>query len=269
MKIIYKIKKQVDDFVSSHKSLSYAKDIQSSYNKNNGHLRVGSITYYMFMSILPLLIVSLTIFDIVFSSNPRIKQDLIDSTLSTIPVIGPTLESNLSFVKERGITLIITLTILLWTVRRGALALDSSLQAISKRSHECSNVFTKILRAYGTMIIIGIGFFVPTLLSSIFNNNLLMQSLVLIFSILWNILLLFLIFVVLIDRKYATRKGTVIGGLAISLIQFFSVFIVSRSLENSRPLYGTLAVVLALLIWIALQIKIVLYSAVINTFDEK
>lgn len=265
MKLIDNTVAKISSFIDRHKTLKYLKSVHQRYEKDNGNNKVGYITYYMFLSFLPLLLVSLTVFDIILTNNKELRDRLVESTFSSIPVIGPTLEADINFVSGRGVTLIVTLLLLIWAARGGALALQDALTQILARKDSSHSFISKQLRAYLALAVISIGIIVPTAIGSIFSNSYLSQLIIFILSIAWNVLVIYLIFYLLVEKQYAWGIGTLIGGISIALIQLFSILIVTRTLDNARPLYGTLAVVLALMFWISLQVKVLLYSAVMNS----
>ncbi len=260
-----------NELVHSNKYLSFFDDIHRRMKNDNAEFKVGAITYYMFLSIPPLLLFSLTIFDMIFESDPQFRDRVIESTFSTIPVVGTTLESNLSFVQARGLTLFLSLALMLWAIRKGTIALQSALCEILKQNDLTKerNLIEKNLRAYLIMLIIAVGLFLPTFFNSIALNNVFLGSLVLVLSSIWNTAIVYLIFLVTVDHKSAKGWGVLFSGISVTLIQFLSVFIIGNSIDNSRPLYGTLAVVLALLIWLSLQIRSLVYGALINSVLTK
>ncbi len=259
-----KMSKQLSTFVKKYQSINFMIEVHKKFNEDEGGYRVGAITYYMFLSVLPLLLASLTLFDIIFAKNEELRRRMIDSTFSAIPVIGPTLESDLTFVKDRGWTLVISLLILVWAGKGGALALQNSLWRIFKGKRLDRSFISQHWRAYFVMFIISVGIIIPTAATSIMNENIAIRMLIFIVSILWNMGLIYLIFSVSVSSNSAKGYGPIIGGVAISVIQLLSIFIVERSLHNARPLYGTFAVALTLMAWIALQVRVLLIAAEIN-----
>ena len=271
MKIVKKIQTSIDKtkksgakFINSNNFLKRLASINTSFNEDKGNHKVGYITYYMFLSILPLMIASLTIFDMIFANNDALRKKLISSTLSSIPVIGTTLQSDLSFVKGQGVTLAVTILLLLWSTRGGALALQDALSAILTKKDVEKSFISKQLRAYACLGVISVGIVLPTIANGFVENTLFLRILVFALSIAWNAGVIFLIFALLIDYKHARGAGPIYGGVAIALIQFLSVLLLNHTLDNARPLYGTLAIVLALMFWISLQVKVLLFAAEIN-----
>lgn len=242
-----------------------AVQIHRRYDEDKGNNKVAYITYYMFLSLLPTLLLALTIFDIVFADNKELRERMIDSTLTSIPVIGPTLESDLSFVKGRGTTLIVSVLILVWAIKGGALAMLDALTTIFTRERTTKSFLSRHTRAYIAMVVISAGVVAPTIVTSLFQSSRGTQLLVAIVSIGWNAGVIYLIFSLLVSCKAAKGYGAFWGGAGIAAIQYVSVVFINNTLDNARPLYGTLAVVLALMAWISLQVRVLLYAAEINT----
>ena len=252
-----------DAVIKKYKFARVTSDILSAYSRDDGNTRVAAITYYGFLALLPGLLAVLSIFDLFFQHDPHLRNRLIHSTLATIPVVGPSLQGKISFVKSHGITLVITLFTLAWASRGGAVALQDSLCDIYQFDQSSRSFFSRIKRAYTALILIGIGVFVPTIIGSL-TVPVLLRIVAIICTIGWNIGLLWLIYRVLTDARMSLFKGAVVGGVLLSVIQLLGAFLVRHALTKSQPLYGTLALALALMLWISLQTRAVLLGAESN-----
>jgi uncharacterized BrkB/YihY/UPF0761 family membrane protein len=263
------VKKFGSFLVQKYPLIRFIVNVQKQFNEDEGGNKVGYITYYMFLSLLPLLIASLTIFDMIFARNEALKKRVVQSTLSTIPVIGPTLQSNLSFVKGRGITLVVTLLLLIWAGRGGALALQNAVGEILNRKKVSRSFVSTQWRAYVALVVVNVGVIIATVAQSWSKDHLIIYLVVLIASLAFNSGIIYLVFTIITDSRTAKGKGVIVGGVGITIVQFLSVLIMSHTLQNARPLYGTLAIALAFLAWIALQVRIVLYAAEVNVIEDK
>ena len=58
------------------------------FGEHGGGRLVTTISYWSFFSIFPLLLVFVAILDTVLEDNPELRQDLLDSALGQVPVIG-------------------------------------------------------------------------------------------------------------------------------------------------------------------------------------
>jgi|GEM_PF-3823742 len=267
--MISKIKSAGSAIVEKYKFSRYLLELQQNFQIDKGSNKVAYITYFMFLSVLPLLLVSLTIFDIIFSSNPALRKTILDSTFSSIPVVGPTLESNLSFVQSRGLTLVVTVVILIWASRSGALALQDALSQIFKTNLAARSFVSKQFRAFGALMIIAVGVVVPTFMQTILNGTFVLDAISFILNVGWNIFVVLLLFWILVGKRNAWGYGAVFGGVGLSVIQLISALLLKNSLDNQRPLYGVLAIVLVFMLWISLQIRVLIYSAEINKLQHK
>lgn len=256
-------------FLNKYAFSRFLINLQKSFEEDNGSNKVAYITYFMFLSALPLLLLSLTLFDIIFASNSSVRKTLIESTFSSIPVAGDTLESNINFVEGKGITLVITVFILVIATRAGALALKDALSQIFEIDLKEKSFISKQFSAFVALVIISIGIVVPTIFQSILQGNDLMNFFLFVVNIVWNSLFIYLLFWELVGKAKAKGFGPLAGGIALSAIQLISVLFLRNSLDNQRPLYGALAVVLVFIAWIALQVRVLIYSAEINKLNSK
>lgn len=257
----------LDAVASRNRPIRIARNAYLAFKDDGGDLRVGYITYYGFLSLLPALLAALTIFDMVFENNKDVRDWLVNSTLSSIPVIGPTIDQNLSLATGHGTTLAITLITLLWAARKGGIAIQDGLGAILETTEKNRGFFTKLIVSYGVIIIIGIGVVVPTIVNAQLDSQVIDQLLLLMFTLIWNVLIVWLLFRVIAPRP--AMAGVIVGAVLLTIVQTASVFILVSTLEKSRPLYGTLAVALVLLLWISLQVRAVLFGAEINRAMQK
>ena len=127
---------------------------------------------------------------------------------------------------------------------------------------------SKHLRAYASMLVIFIGIVLPTIANKFVDHTLILRIIIFGLTIIWNCAIIYSIFAILIDKTHAKGKGPIFGGITISIIQFLSVLLLNHTLDNARPLYGTLAIVLAIMFWISLQVKVLLYAAEINVTSK-
>ena len=63
------------------------------------------VAYYAFFSLFPLLLAFVSILGFVLEDNPELRQDVIDSALARIPVIGSQLSGELKPLTGSGIAL--------------------------------------------------------------------------------------------------------------------------------------------------------------------
>ena len=58
------------------------------YSDDQGNYLAAIITYYAFIAIFPLLLLASTIFGFILQGNPDLQEQVLDSALSTFPIIG-------------------------------------------------------------------------------------------------------------------------------------------------------------------------------------
>ena len=73
------------------------------------------VAYWGFFSIFALLLVFASILGFVFQSDPALQQQLLDSTLERMPVIGPQISGNVGSLTGSGVALAVGVLGALWT----------------------------------------------------------------------------------------------------------------------------------------------------------
>ena len=98
---------------------------------DDGADRLGvQIAYWGFFSIFALLLVFTSILGFVFDSNPDFQQQLVNSTLERMPVIGPQISGHVGSLTGSGVALAVGVLGGLWTGLGVMLAIGSALDRI-------------------------------------------------------------------------------------------------------------------------------------------
>ena len=84
---------RLDAFQQRHKVAGFPLAVIYKYFDDQGNYLAALMTYYAFISIFPLLLLLTTILGFVLRGDPKLQQDILNSTLSHIPVLGEELAS--------------------------------------------------------------------------------------------------------------------------------------------------------------------------------
>lgn len=79
---------RLDAFQRSHTVIGFPIAVVYKYFDDQGAYLAAIITYYAFIAIFPLLLMSTSILGFVLQDNPDLNQRLLDSALSQFPIIG-------------------------------------------------------------------------------------------------------------------------------------------------------------------------------------
>lgn len=273
MKHIDQIVKKLDTIQQRHPTLSFPYAVFKKYSEDDTSSQGALITYYGFLSLFPLLLVTTSVIDILSSGNASLHVKVMKSIGSYFPIIGEQLERNIHSSNKSGIALVVGLVITLYGARGGADAFRGALNHIWQIPKSQRVGFPNgLFKSLSIIIVGGSGLIIAAVLSA-YASGLGHLFVFKILSVLVSFLLLVATFYFLLStgvtRRDITRKDTLVGavlsGFGILIMQALGGYIVANQLRSLSSLYGTFAVVLGLLFWIYLQVEIVLYAVEIST----
>ncbi|MEZ5250715.1 MAG: YihY/virulence factor BrkB family protein [Ilumatobacteraceae bacterium] len=229
------------------------------------------VTYFGFISIFPLFLVFTTVLGFVLEGNPDLREDIVDSALAKLPLIGPKLAASLEALEGSVVALVVGLLLALWSGTKAFIALQTALDNTNEVPVDDRNSFVQVrVRALGGIVVIGLaqagsaalsGIVAAAGLPALGNVGLvgaaaLLNALVLSFSYRW-----------LTSRALTWRSvvpGSVFAGVLFSLLQVVGSSIITRSQSNAESMYGDFATVIALLGWLSLHATVALMGAELN-----
>src|SRR3954452_21218034 len=85
------ITERVDRFQRRHPGSGFPIAVLYKFGDDDGHFLAALITYYGFLALFPLLLLLSTVLGLVLRGNPELQQQVLDSALRELPVIGPQL----------------------------------------------------------------------------------------------------------------------------------------------------------------------------------
>lgn len=229
------------------------------------------VTYFGFISIFPLFLVFTTVLGFVLEGNPELRDDIVDSALAKLPLIGPKLAASPEALEGSVVALVVGLLLALWSGTKAFIALQTALDNTNEVPVDDRNSFVQVrIRALGGIVVIGLaqagsaalsGIVAAAGLPALGNVGLvgaaaLLNALVLSFSYRW-----------LTSRSLTWRSvvpGSVLAGVLFSLLQVVGSSIITRSQSNAESMYGDFATVIALLGWLSLHATVALMGAELN-----
>ena len=234
------------------------------------------LTYYAFLSLFPLLLLLVALLGTFLNGNPALRQRIMHSALSEVPVVGDQIGRSVHSLQGSGIALAIGIAGSLY----GALGVAQAAQyALNKvwavPRHARPDPFRSRLKGLLFLSILALGLGVTTLLSvaesqsSVFGARLQTEvrfAAALVAVILSTVLLL-LSYRVLTHRRLPLRRlwGVAFGGaLAWQGLQWAGSYYVSHVLRGATATYGMFGIVLGLLAWLYLGSLIFLMTAEVS-----
>jgi len=84
---------RLDRYQRRHRRAGFPLAVVYKFVDDDGYFLAALLTYYGFLAIFPLLLLSSTVLGVVLSGNPELQQQVLDSALRELPVIGAQLST--------------------------------------------------------------------------------------------------------------------------------------------------------------------------------
>jgi YihY family inner membrane protein len=262
--------KAFDRFQRRHRVTAFPIAVMKKFSDDQAGQYSALIAYYAFFALFPLLLVFVTILGFVLQDNPSAQQDLVDSTLGEIPIVGSQIQTG----SLTGSTIALVVGIV-GSILAG-LGVTLAAQNAFNRVHAVAHrdrpdfIFSR-LRGLRLLAILGTLQVASTAVSGAVIGGLGGGSLA-VAAILVPLALNFGLFVaafrLLTDKSVPRHElwpGIISATILWTILQAVGSVFVTRVIHNASDTYGTFATVIGLLTWLFLAARIVVYSAELNS----
>jgi membrane protein len=269
--------RRIDVWQQKHRRASFLVAVLLRYREDGGRDNGALLSYFGFISLFPLLLVLVTVLGIVLEGHVELRDQIIDSVYSKIPLLGAQLRESQTVLDSSGWVLVVGLLVATW-----------SGLAVIKRTQNAFNFQWGIppfqrpgfiivqLRALGALAVVGVGIMITTAATSLaaLLPGLPMEGRLFggLLAICLNITVLTVAFRVLTQEDLPWRNfyaGGVMGGIALWILQLIGATYVGRVVRGASDVYGAFAVIFGLLVWIALLARVTLLASEINVVLTK
>jgi YihY family inner membrane protein len=267
-----RVAKKVDALQQRFGPTAFVFAVLKKFGDDQGGNYAAQLTYYGFVSLFPLLLVLVTILGFVLQDNPKLQQDIIDSAVADLPVIGDQIRNNVHSLRGNGLGLAVGLLVVLY----GGLGLANAAQDAMNRVWEVpirarAGFFPRLLRSLALIGTLGVGILISTFLSRFgaANANLSTAVRLVLYlgGVVLNVVVFAIAFRVLTSRAlgwFDVLPGAVVAAIGWEVLQALGAWFVQRELNHMSPTYGLFAIVIGLLLWIFLEARVILYAAEVN-----
>jgi YihY family inner membrane protein len=264
--------RRADAFQQRHHASGLVVGVLKKYGDDNAGALTVQLTYAMFTTIFPLLLVLVTVLAIVLADHPGARNAVLNSTFGQFPVVGKDLAGNIHVLK-RGSTLGLAVGLLGLVYGSTGLAgagLAAMEQVWNVPWSVRPNFVKRMVRSLLFIALLGVGVTVTTFLSgfgTFGRHNFWLGIVSEALAVLVNVGLYLGAFRVLTPKPVGTRDlvpGAVVGGVAWTVLQAFGGYFVGHYLKGDSATYGTFGTVLGLLAWLYLGARVTMYSAELN-----
>lgn len=265
--------RRIDAFQQRHLVPGFAVGLVKKFGDDNGGALAARLTFAIFMTIFPLLLLLVTGLALVLAGHPSIQRTVLHSAYGEIPVVGQQLSHNIHAMKRNsafGFAVgVLGLVYGLHGLAGVGLQIMEKVWYLPKAIRP--NYVTRMARSFLFVAVLGLGLVVTTFLSSFgtFGGHTLWYSVAAEgLAVVANAGIYLVAFRVLTPKQVDTHcliPGVIAGGILWTVLQAFGGFVVDHYLRNDNAVYGTFGTVLGLIAWLALASQVTVYCAELNS----
>lgn len=262
------ILKRLDDFQYTHRPVGFLVAVLQRYSRDNAGRQAALITYYLFLSLFPLLLILALFSNWLNKYNPGIANSLIHGATNYFPVLGQQLNIIAHSPTRSLAGILVAGLVALYGARGMAMAFITMVNEIWGTAKEKRPHFpASWLNGIAVVIIGGSGLVTTSVITSWalgHGQGNLFRLIIIVLSI---ILLTFVFAAILkISLPKATHvhrlfRSAVVMACALALLQLIGGFIVTHDLRHYTTTYTALfGTTLGLIAWIYIVAQILIYS---------
>jgi len=276
--------KLLDDLSERYGPIAVINQAIRDFLRHGMNLHAGNFAYSAFLAIFPLFLLIAAIIGFLFSYNPDVMQKFTEAIKGALPDMPSTIQGATdSVIRLRNVVGILGLIGLLWTISKIAYAIQTGFEEVWE-THKRSFVKKKLF-AFGIMLlllvigIVGLGItFVSSQFFSWLNRETgpVFSTLAVIFSALLSPMASMSIFAILyrtVPLKKPGWKEIVWGALTAALLldaAEYGLGFYFTKISNNQALYGSLGVVLGVVLWLyVVGILIFLGAEIVHVLQER
>lgn len=275
-----RLAERLDAFQRRHAWASFPLGVIYKFFDDQGPYLAALITYYGFLSLFPLLLLLTSVLGFVFENRPELQQQILDSAVSQLPVVGEQLDTSQGL-QGSVVAIVVGALVALYGALGVLQALQNAMNVTwSVPRHRRPNPFRARLRSLRLIALLGLGVASTTVLSTLAANAAAFGTEVggrgTIGAIGASIIVNWVIFVLMfrIFRPEKVRRRDVVPGALVAaaiwqFLQFYGATMVGNAVKNAGETYGVFALVLGLLAWIFVAATGVVMGSEINVVRAK
>lgn len=255
---LVRIQHRLDDFQRRRPPLAFLVALADRVRLDRGGQKAALLAYYGFVSLFPLLLVLVTVLQVVLAGDPELQEQVVDTALSQIPVVGDELKS-IGPSGSRGWILVGGTLVALWAGLRVLDTLQAVLEqlwgipptdrtGLIARKARSLVLLAILATALGAVAAIGVG---VSLIELPQVGRIL--SLVLTIALAAGVVLAS--FVLLETGGPGWREqvpGALFAGAGWVVLQQVGTWFISARVQGASGTYGAFGIVLGLLAWLVL-----------------
>jgi YihY family inner membrane protein len=267
---------RVDAWQRRHRLGGFPVAVVKKFSEDDGSNLAALIAYYAFFSLFPLMLAFVSILGFVLEGNPSLRDDVVDTALGRIPVIGAQLRDQVHPLTGTGIGLAVGLVGALWAGLGVTLALGRAFARIwDVPRFERPNGVKARLRGLAVLLILGVTLVAATAATGLAIGSDLgggfgaaVQRVgAIAISLAGNGVVFLAAFALLTPRPRQVRDllpGVAVASVAGLVLQSAGALYVNHAIAGATVTYGTFALVIGLLLWFWIGSNLLLLAAEAN-----
>lgn len=262
-----------------HKLYLIGQDFSAQMKKQNISTHAASIAFFFFLSIVPMLMV----LSMIIPYTPLTEENLVETVADIIPdKVEPLVESLIAEVYDKSAgSLSIAVIATLWSAAKGVMALMHGLNAVNGVEEKRNYFVVRGIASLYTVVMLVV--VILSLFLNVFGNQLVnlalhripqLQRLVAFimnfrFLVVWVVLTLLFaaIYAYVPDDKLKLKEqipGATFSAVVWSIFSWgFSIYV---DYSNSYGIYGSLAIIIIILLWMYFCMYIIMVGAYLNRY---
>ena len=252
-------------------------DVQERVSEINGGFAASAITVTIFLSIFPLLLVVIAVVGFIAAGNDDLASEVIDK-LGLTGAAAETMTDALQKASDsRQVASVLGLVGLAWAGSAVAVALQAGVRLPWQ---EASEGIKDRLLGMAWLVALAVGFALLVFLSGYLRYlpDWLPAALATPLSIVMSVAIATVVFVWMFwglgSHRVPWRElvpGAVIAAVGFEVLTLVGTVYVPQLIARSSALYGSIGVVFAILAWLALFARLLVYSSTLNAvlFEER
>jgi YihY family inner membrane protein len=264
--------RRADGWQRAHVAAGFPVAVLKKFGEDRASSLAALSAYYGFFSMFPLLLAFVSILGFVLEGDPQLRDEVIDTALARIPVIGAELRDDVHPLTGSGLALAVGLVGALWAGLGVTVALERAFAEIwdVPRIDQPSGLKARA-RGLLALLVFGITLIAATVAAGIAAGGGIDASaqrvLAFLSSLAANAIVFVTVFALLTPGRPGLRAlapGVLLGAAGLLLLQTLGGWYVNHAIKGADATYGVFALVIGLLSWFFLAAHILLVAAEVN-----
>jgi membrane protein len=270
--VLKRIVATVDGWQRRHAVGGFPIAVMKKFGEDRASNFAALVAYYAFFSLFPLLLVFVSVLGFVLDDNPSLREDIVDTALGRIPVIGPQLEDDVQPLTGSGLALAVGIAGALWAGLGVTVALGRAFAAIwdVPRLEQPTGLKARA-RGLLVLVILAVTLIVSTAAAGLAVGGGIgpaaQRGAAVAASLAANAVVFLTAFALLTTRPRRIRHllpGVALASVGALALQALGGWYVDLTVADASATYGTFALVIGLLSWFWIGSHLVLMAAEVN-----